>query len=121
MHEDLRQHLGRLGEQAAAEHFERIGFEVLARRYRTRFGELDLIVVDADTIVFCEVKARRVGGAPWDAMTPEKRAQVRRMAYSWLATTAERPYRPALRFDAVGVVFDGQGGLVALDHAEGAF
>jgi putative endonuclease len=58
---DLRQHLGRVGERLAREHLERLGYRVVARNYRTRFGELDLIVCDATWLVFVEVKTRRVG------------------------------------------------------------
>jgi putative endonuclease len=118
---DLRQTLGVLGERLAAEHFERLGYAVVARRYRTRYGEIDLIVADADTVVFVEVKARRGQGRPWEAMTAAKRLQVRRMARAWLASEPDRPRRRNLRFDAVGITVDGQHRLVALDHLEGAF
>ena len=119
---DLRHDLGLTGERIAAEHLERLGYEILARRHRTRFGELDLIAADRDTIVFVEVKSRRAGsGAPWDALAPEKRMQVRRMAAAWLAQVADRPRRLALRFDAIGVVVDSRGTLLRLDHLEDAF
>ena|SRR3712207_826312 len=118
---DPRHDLGVTGERLAAEHFERLGYDILARRHRTRFGELDLVVADAAAIVFVEVKARRAGGRPWEGITPAKRRQVRRMAASWLAEVQDRPRRLALRFDAVGVVLDGCGGLVRLDHLEDAF
>jgi putative endonuclease len=122
MSTDLRHELGRLGERLAAEHLERLGYRVLARRHRTRWGELDLVAAGEDTIVFCEVKTRRKGsGTPWDALGDAKRAQVRRMASAWLAETAERPYWAELRFDAIGVVVDARGRLVRLDHLEGAF
>ena len=64
---DHRPRLGRLGEQLAAEHFARLGYRVLARNHQTRYGELDLVLSDGATLVFCEVKTRRIGsGAPWD-------------------------------------------------------
>jgi putative endonuclease len=116
------QHLGRLGEQLAGEHFGRLGFRVLARNHHTRWGELDLVVTDGETLVFCEVKARRVGsGEPWDSLHPAKRDQVRRMAAAWLAEATDRPWYAELRFDAVGVLLDASDGLVRLDHVEGAF
>ena len=119
---DLRQHLGRTGEQLAAAHFERLGYAVVARNHRTRFGELDLIVCDERTLVFAEVKTRRAGpGRPWDNLHERKRAQVRAMAAAYLAEVADRPRGRELRFDAVGVVIDARGCLVALDHLEGAF
>lgn len=122
MSTDPRHELGRLGEQLAAEHFERLGYEVIARNHRTRFGELDLVVADEDTLVFCEVKTRRAGaGAPWDALDERKRTQVRSMGVAWLNETHNRPRTSKLRFDAVGVILDAQGDLVSLDHLEGAF
>ena len=119
---DARQELGKAGEDVAARHLERLGFDVLARNHRTRFGELDLVVSDGVRIVFVEVKTRRLGsGDPWEALGNAKRAQVRRMASAWLAETTERPYWAELRFDAIGVVVDAHGQLVRLDHVEGAF
>ena len=118
---DARHHLGHVGEDLAAEHYRRLGYEVLARRHRTRYGELDLVVADADALVFCEVKARRLGGEPWDKLTPVKCRQVRRMASAWLSAARDRPYRARLRCDAVGVVVDAEGRLVRLEHLEDAF
>ena len=118
---DPRHSLGARGEHFAAEHFRRLGFDVVARGFRTRFGEIDLIASDGSTLVFAEVKTRRAGsGHPWDALHEAKRQQVRRMAAAYLALT-DRPFAAELRFDAVGVVLDGAGGLVSLDHLEGAF
>ena len=70
MSNDLRHRLGRRGEQLAAEHLERLGFAIVARNHRTRFGEIDVIAHDGHTLVICEVKTRRAGpGSPWDALT----------------------------------------------------
>jgi putative endonuclease len=122
MSSDPRHHLGRLGERLAAEHFERLGYRVVARNHRTRFGELDLVVADDDMLVFCEVKTRRAGsGDPWDAVGEAMRRQVRSMGAAWLSEVHERPRTSGLRFDAVGVVIDARGALVRLDHLEGAF
>ena len=118
---DARHWLGRHGEEAAVEHLRRLGYEIVARNHRTRFGELDVIARDGPTLVFCEVKSRREGGAPWDSLHARKRLQVRRMAAAWLATTPDRPRWAELRFDAIGVTFDGRGHVVALDHLEHAF
>jgi putative endonuclease len=119
---DARPSLGRLGEQLAAEHFTRLGCTLLARNHHTRFGELDLVVADGDTLIFCEVKTCRAGrGDPWDNLHDAKRSQVRRMASVWLNEVRERPFFSAIRFDAVGVLVDQQGALVRLDHLEGAF
>jgi putative endonuclease len=117
-----RQHLGRLGEQLAADHFARLGYTVLARNHHTRFGELDLVLSDGRTLVFCEVKTRRLGsGEPFDNLHPAKQEQVRRMAAAWVTEPSDRPWHDELRFDAVGVLVDSRDGLVRLDHVQDAF
>lgn len=119
---DPRHHLGRLGERLAAEHLERRGCSIVARNHRTRYGEIDLIAVDGDAMVFVEVKTRRGRGEPWDALHDAKRVQVRRMALAYLADAAnDRPRTSLLRFDAIGIVLDARGRLTRLDHLEGAF
>lgn len=124
MSEDVRHRLGSLGEQLASEHLVRLGFEIVERNYRTRWGELDIVAYDGRTLAFCEVKTRRLApgaGSPFDAMRGRKRARVRKMAGSWLIERADRPYADILRFDAIGVTFDLAGRLVGLEHLEGAF
>jgi putative endonuclease len=124
MSADLRQHLGRIGEDLALAHLRRLGFELVVRNHRTRWGEIDLVVHDASTLVFVEVKTRRasgVGRGPWEALHDRKRAQVRRMAAAYLADVQDRPRAVELRFDAIGVIIDARGRLVRLDHLEGAF
>ena len=120
---DPRRQLGRHGEQLAAQHMERLGFSIVARNYRTRHGELDLVAFDGRALVFAEVKTRRASGAgsPWDNLHLRKRAQVRRMAAAYLNQVPDRPRGQTLRFDAIGITIDAQGGLVALEHLEGAF
>src|SRR3954454_22856429 len=116
------QHIGRLGERLAADHFARLGYEVLARNHQTRWGELDLVAYDGDTLVFCEVKTRRgTSRTPLEAITPAKARHVRRMAAAWLAETRDRPHAADLRFDAIAVSVDATGRLQALDHLEGCF
>jgi putative endonuclease len=113
--------LGQRGEQLAADHYLRLGYDVVARGFRTRFGEIDLIVSDGQTLVFAEVKTRRAGsGRPFDSLHEAKQHQVRRMAAAYLAQV-DRPFAENLRFDAIGVVIDPVGELVSLDHLEGAF
>jgi putative endonuclease len=122
MSTDLRHRLGRAGEDIALRHLERRGYSLVSRNHRTRFGEIDLIVRDATTLVFCEVKTRRAGpGSPWDALGPVKQGKVRAMARAYLAEEADRPRTAELRFDAIGVVIDAHGRLARLDHLEGAF
>ncbi len=123
MSTDLRRTLGAAGERLAADHLERLGHTILARNHRTRYGEIDLVTQADDTLVFTEVKTRRAtrNGSPWDALHTRKQAQVRRMAAHYLSDVTDRPRTREIRFDAIGVVFDGQGRMVRLDHLEGAF
>lgn len=121
---DPRQHLGRIGEDLALAHLERLGYELVVRNHRTRWGEIDLVVHDGTALVFVEVKTRRANGAgrgPWEALHERKRTQVRRMAAAFLAEAQNRPRATDLRFDAIGVVIDPRGRLVRLDHLEAAF
>ena len=110
-----RRALGVSGEDAAAAWYEANGYEVLARNWRCREGELDLIVRRARTIVFCEVKTRSSVrfGAPAEAVTHEKRQRIRVLAARWLT---ESPVRPReIRFDVAAVLGD------AVEVVEGAF
>ena len=120
---DLRHHLGRVGERLAREHLERLGFRVVAANYRTRFGELDLIVCDDTWLVFVEVKTRRAGGleSSAQAVSADKRQRVRKMACAWLVEAPDRPRSRELRFDVVAVTVDRHSRLLALDHIEAAF
>lgn len=106
---------GRWGEQLAASHYTRLGYEVVDRNWRTREGELDLVVQRGDVLVFCEVKARRTdayGGATV-AVDHRKQARIRRLAAAWLA--AHDIGWVDVRFDVVAITG------VELTHIEAAF
>ena len=121
MSNDPRHMLGKLGESLAAEHLERLGYGIVARNHRTRFGEIDIIAIGGETLVFCEVKTRSGAGEPWEALGQRKRSQVRRMAAAYLAEEPGRPRAESIRFDAIGVVIDQRGRLNRLEHLESAF
>jgi putative endonuclease len=127
---DPRRELGARGEELAARHLEARGLEVVERNYRTRYGELDIVARDPRFLVFCEVKTRivRDGAAAGDVLGPfaaigaRKQRQVRAMAREWLAAGRFEGPRPSeIRFDAIGISFDGAGALLALEHLEAAF
>ena len=124
MSDDPRHALGRLGEDLALAHLERLGYALVARNHRTRFGELDLVVADADDARVLRGQdaprepARR---EPWEALHEPSSGRCGAMAAAFLAEVADRPRRPAVRFDAIGVVVDARGALVRLDHLEAAF
>jgi putative endonuclease len=117
-----RSRLGAIGERIAARHLEAAGMTVLARNWRARGevrGELDLVVRDGDVLVVCEVKTRRrsEAGAPLEAITPRKLAQLRRLAAAFLADTGARA--AGIRIDAVGVAWPVEGGRAQVVHVPG--
>jgi putative endonuclease len=101
-----RQRLGAAGEDLAAEWYRRAGYEVVARNWRCRDGELDLIVRSPDTLVFCEVKTRTSDrfGLPAEAVTPAKQRRIRTLAAQYLRTEGQPV--PGVRFDVVSVLGD---------------
>ena len=107
--------LGASGEDAAVAWYEAQGYEVVARNWRCRDGELDLIVRQGRTFVFCEVKTRTSTrfGAPVEAVTYQKQARVRRLAARWLEDSPIRARE--IRFDVASVL----GG--SLEVLQGAF
>jgi putative endonuclease len=80
------------------------GYEVLARNWRVREGELDLVVARGDVVAFCEVKSRSSDafGQPFEAVTRAKQARLRRLAARWL--DADGRSWPIVRFDVASVV-----------------
>lgn len=99
-----RRELGALGEQIAVEHLRGLGLQILARNWRCRYGELDVIAAEGGAVVvFVEVKTRsgdRFGG-PEQAVTPPKLRRLRRLAGIWLAGQEHR--WPQIRLDVIGV------------------
>ncbi|RPJ65552.1 MAG: YraN family protein [Acidobacteria bacterium] len=113
--------LGILGENAACVELERRGYAVLARRYHTRAGEIDIVAMDGPTLVFVEVKARTTAdyGDPAEAVTLQKQGRVAAMARDYLAKT--EVVDVPCRFDVVTVVLDERGEAVALTLYPNAF
>ena len=91
---------GAIAEELAAAHLKAHGLTIVARNYRTRFGEIDLIARDHDTLVFVEVRMRSredFGGA-CASISRAKQARLIRAARGYLALIGDEP---ACRFDAV--------------------
>ena len=122
---------GRLAEARAAEHLGSLGYRILERNARTKFGELDLVAFDArrHALVFVAVKAVRAGGKvgperPVLWVTPRKQLQVRRLAVAWMAERRESGSAPRyarIRFDAVGVLLGRDDSVIELEHLQDAF
>ena len=100
-----RAEIGALGERLAADHLTALGLRIVARNWRCRYGELDLIAVDpaTDTVVFVEVKTRTgdgFGGLA-QAVTTQKARRLRRLAGIWLA--GQDHHWALVRIDVIGV------------------
>jgi len=101
---DARKRLGERGEDAAAAYLERAGMTVVERNWRCSVGEVDIVALDDDTIVLCEVKTRRTTkkGTPEEAVTPAKQRRYAKLAaaYAQHAGVSDSP----LRFDVIALL-----------------
>lgn len=113
---DDRQVLGQAGEDAAAAHYEGEGYRILARNWRVRTGEIDLVCRRGDTVVFSEVKTRSSGrfGRGLEAVDWRKQRKLRALAVLWLQESAGS--FAEIRFDVVEVDRAG-----AVEVLEGCF
>ena len=95
--------LGGSGERAAWEAYRALGYRLIARNWRCRLGELDLIVAKDRTIVFCEVKTRVSAalGGPHESVTATKQRKIRALAEAFIAQS--RPDADRYRFDVASV------------------
>lgn len=98
-----RQQLGLQGEDLACIELERLGYAIVQRRYRSRFGEIDIVCNDGGTVVFVEVKTKTSGsfGDPVEEVTLQKQRQIVSMGQEYYSFRCSRDTQ--CRFDVVGV------------------
>jgi putative endonuclease len=121
-----RQRLGKAAEDLVAERLASAAWDIVARNARTRHGELDIVAIENRTLIFVEVKAGRTGSVygperPVLAVGSQKQRRIRRLATAWMSERRDLPHYDEIRFDAVGVTYDGAGRVVDYEHIEGAF
>jgi putative endonuclease len=116
---DGRRETGRRGEAIAAAFVQDLGWRVVDRNFRCRAGEIDLVVLDGETVVFLEVRSRtgRGRGTPLESVDHRKQAQVGRVARHYL--TLRGWHARAARFDVIGIRFDAE--PPAVEHVRSAF
>jgi putative endonuclease len=116
---DGRAELGRRGEAVAEEFLRAHRYTIVARNYRCRAGEIDLVALDGPVLVFVEVRSRRGErlGTPLESVDARKQARVARVAQQFCAARGWLD-RDA-RFDVVGIRFDAE--PPAVEHVRGAF
>jgi putative endonuclease len=113
--------LGEQGERQAARFLRRLGYRVVAARKRLRYGEIDIVAVDGQTVVFVEVKTRRTeeGVTPAQAVDLLRRRRMSRAAVAFLKAHSLLGY-PA-RFDIVEVIWPVASRRPAIRHHVNAF
>lgn len=115
-----RQSLGWRGERAAARMLKKKGLRIVTTGYRDRIGEIDIVALDGETVVFVEVKTRRHHGAghPLEAVDERKQAQLVRLAHVFVRRHGLMEYR--CRFDVIGVTWSDTDGP-EIRHIPAAF
>jgi len=105
---------GEQAERQAEDYLKARGWTILERNFRTRFGEIDLVARDGDTVVFVEVRSRSSDsfGSPEETVTREKRRRIIRTAQAYAQS---RRLDAAMRFDVVALSPQGT------RHIPGAF
>lgn len=116
-----RQQLGNQGEIEAARFLEKLGYKILHRQLRGRSGELDLVALDGDTIVFVEVKTRTSlsAGHPTEAITAAKQLKITQSALAFLKQ--HRWLNRRARFDVISMVWPIGSASPQIDHYKSAF
>lgn len=113
--------LGERGERAAARYLKRRGYKIVFLRHRQRYGEVDIIAVDGETVVFVEVKTRRDAalGRPAEAVDAERQARLTRAALAFLKSHGLLEY--ASRFDVIEVIWPAGQRRPEIRHLPSAF
>ena len=108
---------GEMGERVAEDYLVQKGWQVVLRNFRTRYGEIDLIMQDKGVLVFVEVKTKKGldFGTPEEMFTQAKQRQVRRMAEVYL-----RGQEAACRIDLVAIQFSDDYGETVIKHYQNA-
>lgn len=111
---------GRIGEEYAAGILQKIGLTVIAQNYHSRFGEIDIIAVNEQYIVFAEVKTRVQGclGVPADAVGLQKQRRIIKTAAHYLIS---HPVNLQPRFDVVEIITSPIGEVISSNHFANAF
>jgi len=117
----FRKLLGDRGERAAVKYLKKQGFRIIAKQYRSSYGEVDIIAEDRKTTVFVEVKTRTStnDGRPFEAVDLRKQEKITRIALAWLKQY-DRLEQPA-RFDVVSILWPDESGEPEIQHFRNAF
>jgi putative endonuclease len=112
------QQLGKLGEDLAVSYLTKNGFLIVQRNFKARYGEIDVICVKDDTLIFVEVKTRigRTFGTPEESVTPRKLREVIKTIEYYQLLHAELPQ--AIRIDVIGIELNEYEEVVTFNHTQ---
>jgi putative endonuclease len=112
--------IGESGEDIAAAYLQGLGFRILTRNYRKRFGEIDIVAEEGDALVFVEVKTRTstAFGSPLEAVDIRKQRRMARAALDYLGS--RKQHGRSARFDVVAVSLRSNG-PARIEHVRNAF
>jgi putative endonuclease len=112
--------LGERGEDAAVAFLERSGLTIVERNWRCQSGEIDIVALDGETLVLCEVKTRRTAakGTPEEAVTPAKQRRYGRLAAAYVQASSLE--NVSVRFDVITLLVVAEDRAL-LRHLRGAF
>lgn len=110
--------LGRLGESLATSFLQKKGYKIIQRNFSIRGGEVDIIAIKSNILVFIEVKTRisTQFGTPLEAITPWKLQSLTKTALVFKASHPQLPNE--LRIDAVSVLLNADKTLISIEHTE---
>ena len=116
----LRERVGHVGEAAAVKHLEEQGLRILAKDWRSRVGQADIIAEDGNTVVLVEVKARRGSafGPPQEAVDARKQRKLRTLLEVYRAQAHKRD-QPC-RIDVIALMLDNELGVTKVEHVKNA-
>ncbi len=116
-----RQQLGDFGERTASAHLQAKGYRIVDRKFRVRDAEIDLVAIDADQVVFVEVRTRRGSYAGMAALSITKKKSLQMLrAVEWYIERHPDVAEMPLRLDVIAVELDASGKLTGVTHIEDA-
>lgn len=114
-------HKGAYGEKLARSYLRKKDFRIVAKNYRCRLGEIDIVAQKGNLLVFTEVKTRLDDQfvEPFESVTREKQSRLSRLADYFVVCNGFTDMM--LRFDVISILFDGRGKVQKFVHIENAF
>lgn len=119
---DNRKAIGRLGERAALDYLCENHYEIIAQNWRCRVGEIDLIALKEQTIIFIEVRTRKYGkqfGSPAESIDYRKQQKLRQVAQVYLHLNGQN--NATIRFDVIAIHLNTNNTVKQFEHFEAAF